>query len=71
MGCGRTTTKRELLRLAIVEGAVVRDEQARLPGRGAYVCRRPECLAAATHRGLRRAFRQPVIVDPDRLESVA
>ena len=68
LGCGRVRPKPELLRLAAVEGRVVPDPGARLPGRGAYVCRNRDCAG----RGLlaapaRRAFRAPVEIPDETL----
>jgi len=51
----------ELARLAVVDGAVVLDAGRDLPGRGAYLCPRPECWERAVARGaFERAFRRPV-----------
>jgi predicted RNA-binding protein YlxR (DUF448 family) len=57
-----------------VAGAVTVDSQAKLPGRGAYVCRDPGCLAAALRADggrLRRALRQQVSVDEAALQRQA
>jgi predicted RNA-binding protein YlxR (DUF448 family) len=81
VGCGRVAPKSELLRVAAVVApdqqiarAVV-DLPARLPGRGAYLCRgapmrgedrRPadECLArACKRRSIARALRRAVSTD--------
>jgi hypothetical protein len=41
-------------------GEVVVDSMGRLPGRGAYLCPEPACLARALERGrLAHAFRKP------------
>jgi uncharacterized protein len=57
--------KDELVRLALVDGAVVVDRDGGVPGRGAYVHPRPDCLAAALDQAaFPRAFRRPVSV-PD------
>jgi len=71
VGCGRIAAKRELVRLALAEGAAVRVDRAQaLPGRGAYVCG-AGCLRRAVARGrLRAAFRRPVSIDPQTVESV-
>ncbi|WP_184984327.1 YlxR family protein [Sphaerisporangium rubeum] len=53
VGCRVRTVKSELLRLVVVEGAVVPDHQGRSPGRGAYVHPDPRCLELAERR---RAF---------------
>jgi len=49
----------------------VADPEARLPGRGAYVCRDPQCLAEAVRRhGFERSFKAPVRVPNDHLDWV-
>jgi predicted RNA-binding protein YlxR (DUF448 family) len=58
----------------------VLDRRARMPGRGAYLCRgedpvspRPECLAQAVkRRAIARALRQPIAGDlvPDDVKLV-
>jgi predicted RNA-binding protein YlxR (DUF448 family) len=81
VGCGRVAPKSELLRIAAVAdlaGAPARaviDAPARLPGRGAYLCRaapsrdeRPQpadqCLAhACRRRSIERALRRAVAAD--------
>jgi hypothetical protein len=58
------------VRLALCGGAVIVDDAARMPGRGAYVCS-DTCLAAASRRGgLQRAFRRSVSIDAQTVESV-
>lgn len=45
-------------------GEVVLDEDHRRPGRGAYVCRTPECVKQAAKRGaFQRALRRPIPAD--------
>jgi predicted RNA-binding protein YlxR (DUF448 family) len=85
VGCGRIAPKAALLRLATVRpdrdprsadarGAapdiVVADPDARLPGRGAYVCDARCAEAALRRRALPRAFRRPVMTPPDFVESI-
>jgi uncharacterized protein len=71
VGCGRSASKSELLRIALVaddgEGTrrVALDRTGTLPGRGAYLCRggaddapAAACLALAAKRGaIARALR--------------
>lgn len=59
IGCRRARDKRDLLRVARTPDGVRFDPDARLPGRGAYLCPDPDCIAAARRRGagpLRRAL---------------
>ncbi len=82
VGCGRVAPKSELLRIAAVaepdaaRPRAVIDALARMPGRGAYLCRaddapereRPRpvaaCLALAhKRRAIARALRRPVATD--------
>lgn len=53
-GCGEMFDKRSLVRVVkSPEGEVSLDLTGKKPGRGAYVCRNPECLKKARKR---RAF---------------
>jgi len=58
VGCREMKPKKELIRVVrSPEGAVSLDFKGKLPGRGAYVCPDPACLARArTSRALERAF---------------
>ena len=58
LGCREMKPKKELIRVVrSPEGAVSLDFKGKLPGRGAYVCPAPECLAKARKsRALERAF---------------
>ena len=48
LGCREMKPKRELVRVVrSPEGAVSLDLKGKAPGRGAYVCRNPECLRKA------------------------
>ena len=44
LGCGQQRPKRELVRIVVKEKILAVDEGARLPGRGAYLCHREECV---------------------------
>ena len=47
-GCGEHYPKLELIRiLRTPEGEIVLDAGAKASGRGAYICRNPECLKRA------------------------
>ncbi len=63
VGCGRSAPQRELLRFAAVDGILVAGP--RVPGRGAYTCRRLACFEqASARRGFARTLRQSVQIDP-------
>jgi predicted RNA-binding protein YlxR (DUF448 family) len=70
VACGAVVPKRELVRLALRGDHIAVDHAQREPGRGAYVCGR-DCLAEAVRRRLlQRAFRRPVSIDAQTVESV-
>ena len=51
--------------------AVACDPEARRPGRGAYLCERPECLESALRRqALARALRAPVKITDETLDCI-
>ena len=58
VGCRTMTDKRELVRIVKTPGGeIVLDTTGKKSGRGAYVCRNPECLRKARKsRALERAF---------------
>jgi predicted RNA-binding protein YlxR (DUF448 family) len=63
VGCGRKAPQPELLRFVARDGLLLRGE--RLPGRGAYTCRRLACFErAVARRAFARTLRQPVRVEP-------
>lgn len=69
LACRRPLPKPELARVTVADGAVVIDPGARRPGRGAYLCARPECLDAALRRGgaaVARALRRPGVTLDER-----
>jgi predicted RNA-binding protein YlxR (DUF448 family) len=47
VGCYRSFDKGGLVRIALADGVPVVDESGRMPGRGAYLCPDPNCLAIA------------------------
>ena len=48
VGCRSTSSKREFVRVVRTpEGAVEVDPTAKRPGRGAYICARPDCWKEA------------------------
>jgi predicted RNA-binding protein YlxR (DUF448 family) len=53
--------KGELIRVAFYEGKISLDETGRARGRGAYLCRNPECFdKAEKRRAFNRAFRSDI-----------
>jgi uncharacterized protein len=85
VGCGRVAPKAELVRIAAERGVggarrrAVQDREARMPGRGAYLCSAgepaevaPACLKLALSRGgIARTLRAAVTLDPKIVESVS
>ena len=65
LGCKESRPKRELIRIVrSPEGVYSVDMNGKAPGRGAYICPRQECLAAAkANRGLERSFRGPIAAE--------
>ena len=60
--CGTKSAKRDLVRVVLTsQGECIVDETGKRPGRGAYLCHRPDCWerAASTNR-LARALRGEV-----------
>lgn len=58
VGCGREREKAELIRLVCYDSRVVVDYHGKLPGRGAYVCPKRNCIERAMKKGrLERAFK--------------
>ena len=63
VGCGRKAPQRELLRFVAPTGVLELDSARRLPGRGAYTCRRPFCFEKAeARRAFARTLRRSVAV---------
>lgn len=65
VGCREMRDKTELIRVVkSPEGAVSLDFKNKLPGRGAYLCKNPDCLKKAVKtRALERAFSSPLTPD--------
>jgi uncharacterized protein len=60
VGCRARDAQDRLLRVVAGEGEVLPDPRRRLPGRGAYLHQRSECLALAERkRAFPRALRLP------------
>lgn len=61
-GCGELKDKKELIRVVRTpEGEFRIDTTGKAAGRGAYICRKKECLEAAKkNHGLERSFRQKI-----------
>ena len=61
-GCGEMKPKKELVRIVrSPEGVFSVDVTGKKPGRGAYVCHKPECFdAAVKRRQFAKSFQGPV-----------
>ena len=57
-GCGESRPKKELIRVVRSPlGEISLDATGKKPGRGAYICPRPECLKKArTNKRIDRSF---------------
>ena len=62
LGCREMKPKRELIRVVRPpEGEVVLDAKGKSPGRGAYLCRDPECMKRAMKsRSLEKALQTQI-----------
>ena len=62
IGCGEKKEKNELIRIVKESDEVISfDPTGRKNGRGAYICKNPECLEKAIKKkALERAFKSPV-----------
>jgi predicted RNA-binding protein YlxR (DUF448 family) len=70
VACRRKAPQSELMRFAAQDGTLVADPSRRLPGRGAYTCRRSDCISRAASEGaFSRRLRAPVQV-PDGLNAL-
>ena len=60
--CGEMKSKKEMLRvLKTVEGPIVLDVTGKKNGRGAYLCRKQDCLKKAIKgKGLERSFKMSI-----------
>ncbi|MBA3745806.1 YlxR family protein [Sporichthya sp.] len=70
VGCREQAPKADLLRVVVVEGECVPDPRGRLPGRGAHLHPRTECLTLALRRrAFPRAFRVQGPLDTEGLQA--
>ena len=67
LGCRRARPQAELLRIVRTpDGRVEPDPARRGRGRGAYLCRRVDCLTECVRRGRwPQAFRVPAVATPE------
>ena len=71
IGCQEMKSKKEMMRiLRTTENEIVLDTTGRKNGRGAYLCKNPECLRKAIKsKGLERSFKMAIPQEVyDRLE---
>ncbi len=62
VGCRQRKEKKDMIRiLRTTEGEITVDWTGKKNGRGAYLCKDPECLnKALKNRGLERSFQQKI-----------
>lgn len=65
IGCGMNKPKKDLIRIVRTpEGEIIPDSGGKKSGRGAYVCRDPECIRKAWKtKSLDRSFREEISKD--------
>ncbi len=65
LGCQTVMPKKAMVRIVrSPEGEYAVDATGKMPGRGAYICPKAECLAAAQKsKGLERSFKSKVPVE--------
>ena len=70
-GCREHAPKKELIRIVRTPaGEIVADAAGKTPGRGAYLCRKAECLAKARRsRALERMLNTPI--SPETYDALA
>ena len=70
-GCRARAPRSVLHRFANVDGALVPDPAARLPGRGAWLHPAHECWeAAVSRRGFQRALKGPVSIPEETVDFI-
>ena len=62
VGCAGKGDKRDMIRVVRApEGDITLDFKGKMNGRGAYLCKNPECLTKAfKNKGLERAFKMSI-----------
>ena len=62
VGCASKGDKRDMIRVVRTpEGDITLDFKGKMNGRGAYLCKNPECLTKAfKNKGLERAFKTSI-----------
>ncbi len=64
IGCGLMKNKDELLRIVKNQSDISIDRTGKTNGRGAYICKSPECLERAVKsKGLERSFKCRITED--------
>ena len=65
LGCGQKGLKGDLVRIVLQDGALMVDAQGGLPGRGAYVCPREECVELLLKKEGRLSYSLRASLPPD------
>lgn len=61
VGCGKTQDKYKMIRITTQDDLLTLDYKKNLPGRGAYVCPREDCIASLSGKGmLNRSLREKI-----------
>ena len=68
LGCGQKGLKGDLVRIVMVDGVLMVDTERRLPGRGAYICPREECVELLRKKKGRLSYSLRASMSPDEEE---
>ena len=65
LGCRRRDSKDKMLRIVATGSGLTLDEEAKMPGRGAYLHRRNQCITEFVHSKVKelRSLRQKISRD--------
>lgn len=58
IGCGEMREKKEMMRVLKCDEGIILDTTGKKNGRGAYLCKKPECFSMAVkNKGLERSLK--------------
>lgn len=63
--CGLKKNKEEFIRFVLMDGKIKIDKRKCSEGRGAYVCKKIDCLKSLSKRYLEKSFRKKVVFNEE------